>query len=263
MIYHPYKAQLSNSKQHSLCWSINVLALLYSYRWCLPYNGHGNSFKYWPWPSCQECSLGIEATCTHSFKQRQLGCHWGENVIFIWGPHVWNRCNMRGAFWSISDSTVCPSYIRHRREPWIHQVCSELFCFPSIWLLDLADLPRHSPSIAVCMIGLGTGKPLCWAWWKKKGDSCVRVSSGAAVPPMMEIHFTTFPSPACLLCKQQNTLNQFFRQTYQTRKHSRPLTVGSMNYWGYKEGFNYWNPLATWKMSFPSFQMVKNSSINS
>lgn len=159
MIYHPYKAQLSNSKRHVLCWSINVLAHYTVTGGVYITNGHGSSYEFC-WPSCWECSLGIEATCTYSFKQSQLGCVWGENVIFMLGPHVWNHCDMRGAFWNISGSIVCPSYIRHCGEPWIHQACSELFCFPSIWLLGSADLPRHSPSIAVCMIDIGTVKPL-------------------------------------------------------------------------------------------------------
>lgn len=140
---------------------------------------------------------------------------------------------MRRAFWSISGSTVCPSYTRHCGEPWIHQARSELFGFPSVWLLGSADLPRHSPSTAVCVIDIGREKPLTLLGLvEKETDSCVRVSHD-------ENTFYNFSFPACLLCKQQNTLNPFFKQTCQTRKHSRPLTVGSMNYWGYKEGFNY------------------------
>lgn len=35
--------------------------------------------------------MNVEATCTYSLKQSQLGCDWGENIIFIWEPRVWNR----------------------------------------------------------------------------------------------------------------------------------------------------------------------------
>lgn len=59
-------------------------------------------------------------------------------------------------FGAFLGSTACPSCIRHCREPWIHQEHSGSVCFLLIWLLGSADLLRHSPSIAVCMIDIDT-----------------------------------------------------------------------------------------------------------
>ena len=92
-------------------------------------------------------------------------------------------------------SPACFSYIRHDKEPQIFPAFSGFFFSLFIWLNSadfsvkcyLYDRYRHRKAISPSRAG----------WKKKKRDSCLRVSPGAAVTPRDGNTFYVFFLPLC------------------------------------------------------------------